>query len=297
MAQLGFAPGNKHDCQLDSGRHLPAGASDMTIVCPKCMHKSADDVNVCGKCGAPLLAAGARRVINVPIDFDPDEIAGAPSGTRQTDARATTGVNQRKVGAGAGQVASNGDSAAAIREALEHLETTTEYRPKVQSPRAQPGRTPPSRTGPGRPGAGKAQPKFSPKALITIVATVVAVIAVILYFGLKSSPAAPASHSAGPAPTSTTALLFQFAGSGTSSTGSFTTTASFKFNYRVACTAVLTKPVSFTLVKDGKKVDLATSGVGNAVESGTLDDFGVGGAYAFSVDAPAPCTWTVSGSS
>ena len=71
----------------------------MTIVCPKCMHKSADDVNVCGKCGSPLLAAGERRVINVPLDFDPDEIAGAPSGTRQTDARATTGLHQRKVGA------------------------------------------------------------------------------------------------------------------------------------------------------------------------------------------------------
>jgi hypothetical protein len=270
----------------------------MTIVCPKCMSKSADDVNICGKCGSPLLSAAERRVISVPLDFDPDDISGGPSGT---GSRASTGVGQRKVGVGTGKIATNGDSAAAIREALEHLESSTEYKARVQPTRTQPdrvqpGRTQPGRTGPGRTGpGGKAAPKFNRKALVTIVATVLAIIAVSLYFGLKGSPAAPASHSSGPGPTATTTLLFQFAGSGTSTTGSFTTTAPFKFSYRVACTTTLTKPVTFTLVKDGKKVDLATSGVGNAVESGTLDDFGVGGAYAFSVNAPSPCTWTVSG--
>jgi hypothetical protein len=272
----------------------------MTIVCPKCMHKSGDDERVCGKCGAPLLSAAQRRVINVPVGFDPDEISGAPSGSQQTDSSAPTGLHERKVGVGPGKIASNGDSAAAIREVLEHLETSTEYKAKAQpsrtQPGTQPGRTPPGRTGPGRPGAGKAQPKFNRKALFSIVGTVVVIIAVILYFGLKGSPAAPASHSSGPGPTPTTTLLFQFAGSGTSTTGSFTTTGPFKFDYRVACTTTLTKAVSFTLVKDGKKVDFATSGVGNAVESGALDNFGIGGAYAFSVDAPSPCTWTVSGS-
>jgi hypothetical protein len=131
---------------------------------------------------------------------------------------------------------------------------------------------------------------------VTIVVTVLAILAVSLYFGLKSSPAAPTSHSGGgPAPTPTSTLLFQFSGSGASTTGSFTTTAPFTFSYRVACTTTLTKAVSFTLLKGGKKVDLATSGVGNAVERGTLDHFGIFGAYTFSVDAPSPCTWTVSG--
>jgi hypothetical protein len=258
------------------------------------MHKLPDDVDICGKCGSPLLSAAQRRVTSVPLDLDPDKLSGPPPGTRQTESRASTGLHERKVGVTTGKIATNGDSAAALQEALEYLESASEH--KQLPPRTMAGRPPPGRTPPGRAGTQrKPQPKFNRKALATIVATVVAIIAVSLYFGLKGTPAAPASHSGGPGPTQTTTLLFQFAGSGESTTGSFTTTAPFKFSYRVACTTTLVKPVTFTLVRDGKKVDLATSGVGNAVESGTLENFGDGGAYAFSVDAPSPCTWTVSG--
>lgn len=254
----------------------------MTIVCPKCMHKSADEEHVCGKCGALLLRAEERRVITAPEDVDPADLSGSPSAIRQTDPRSATKVDKPRSSVGARKTAPSENPIDAIKEALALLGDTAEQKPQVKARPPTENRKPDRRINRG--------------PLPTIVVMVVAIIAVSLYFGLKGSSSAGPVKTGGPGPTAGSTLLFQFAGSGKATTGSFATKAPFKLTYRVACPSAPTQLATFALQKGTTKIDTVTSAVGNSVESGTRADFGIAGTFTFLVDVPPPCTWTISGS-
>jgi len=255
----------------------------MTIVCPKCMHKAGDDERVCAKCGALLLSAAQRRdVVRAPDDSAAAKSGGSRPKTGPGDSSPSLSVGPTQIAAGREKIATNGDSAEAIREALEYLESGADRKATYQSKYVPKG--------------AKPERRINQKWLATIVITVLAVIAVSLFFGLKSSPSSnTGSKGAGNTPVTSATLLFQYSGSGTSTTGSFVTSAPFMFSYRLSCQSPLTVPSTFVLLKDRTKVDVVSSNVGAAVEKGTQSNFGAGGAYTISVDAPPTCTWTILG--
>ncbi len=95
--------------------------------------------------------------------------------------------------------------------------------------------------------------------------------------------------------TATTTSLFQFDGSGPSTTGPFTATGSFTFSYTLTCPEDLATPATFELLRAGRSIEDVASGVGSLQESGNQPDFGASGTFTVSVDAPATRAWTVSG--
>jgi hypothetical protein len=257
----------------------------MTIVCPKCMHKSDDDDQVCEKCGALLHSTQRRDAAGLPVDPDWADLAGAGSlsGAGTTAGRASSSPNAKtgRVVIGTERIASNGDSADAIREALAYVEAgsdkskaQTRYIPKGSKPRR----------------------RIDQKLLATIVITVIAVIAVVLIFVLTgSSPSKAGTKGGGTTPATSPTLLFQFSGTGQDTTGSFVTSGPFTFSYRLSCQPALTTPSVFVLEKNKTKVDEVASNVGSTLERGTHTQFGTAGTYTISVDTPSSCSWTVSG--
>jgi hypothetical protein len=257
----------------------------MTIVCPKCMHKSDDDDQVCEKCGAMLHATQRRDAPGSPAGPDWADLTGSGSryGSRATagDAPSSPNAKTARVVIGTERIASNGDSADAIREALAYVESGSD-KSKAQT-RYQPKGTRPRR-------------RIDQKLMATIVITVIAVIAVTLIFVLTgSSPSKAGTKGGGTAPATSPTLLFQFSGSGPDTTGSFVTSAPFTFSYRLSCQPALATPSTFVLLKDKTKVDEVSSNVGATVEKGTHTQFGTAGSYTISVEAPSSCSWTVSG--
>lgn len=252
----------------------------MTIVCPKCMHKSDDDEHVCEKCGALLVSASGRReVVRAPDDASTHDPSDLIASIRSGESGSAGGARVTQVPIGTDKIATNGDSAEAIRDALEYLESG---RDKSKSPRRYPGPTvkPPRRINQGW--------------FVTIGITVLAIIVVILFFTLTGS-SNNSGTKAGATQLTNPTLLFEFTGSGPSTTGSFITNSPFNFKYHLSCQPALTTPASFILLKDGTKVAEVTSNTGDTVEKGTASPIGASGTYTISVQAPTSCNWTISG--
>ena len=254
----------------------------MTIVCPKCMHKAADDDHVCERCGGALAGASERRpVVSSTAGVDSSNSTSSRSSRRVSRSGVATFDKQ--------QVAGNGDSAADIREALEYLEAANQNKPMARIEYSD----------------DDARPKVEPRRkvnrtwLTTIIVTVVAAIALSLFFGLSgsSSPSTVTKGTNGSVPAQTPTLLFQFAGTGTKTTGSFTASGAFKFAYRVSCQTAIAAPATFSLLRSGVKVGEVVSGSGATSESGSEKSFGVAGSFTLSIDAPPSCSWSVAGTS
>jgi len=260
----------------------------MTIVCPKCMHKSDDDERVCAKCGAMLLSAAHRRgFVRAPDDAGDPARALSSTVTPGPAASASVGISDLAKSSDKksnDKIATNGDAAGAIRDALEYLESSG-GKSKPQIKYSGQGATPTRDDKPRR---------IDEKWLATIVITFLAVIAVSLFFGLSGS--SPSATKGGGTTNSTTpTLIFEYSGSGTSTTGSFIANGPFTFTYKLSCQPALTTPATFVLLKDNTKVDQVASAQAGTSVNGTHTDFGASGTYRISVDAPTSCTWTLSG--
>src|ERR1700722_3203318 len=180
----------------------------MTIVCPKCMQKSDDDEQVCAKCGALLLSAAPQRrgVVRAPDHID--DATRSLSSTVATGPAASASVGISDLARSNDKIATNGDSAGAIRDALEYLESGGD-KSKPQIKYSDHRTKPPRDIKPRR---------IDQKWLVTIVVTILAVIAVSLFFGLSGS--SPKTGTNGGTTNSTTStVIFQYSGSGTSTTG------------------------------------------------------------------------------
>jgi hypothetical protein len=253
----------------------------MTIVCPKCMRRSEDDETVCAKCGAILRSpTQPRGEAGTPGNAEAVNATGSLSSTGPNGSTSPADIAQ--VSTGTGNVTTNDDSAEAIRDALDYLESGSR---KPKSPTTFAGST----AKPPRPD--------KQKWIITIGITALVILAIGLFFGLSGSSKNSAGDKGAATDTTVAKVLFQNTGSGTSTTGSFTTNAPFKFSYDLSCQPALAAPVAFMLLKDNTKVDEVMSNAGNTVEKGTHSGFGVSGVYTISVQAPTSCSWTISGSS
>ncbi|MGO9341318.1 MAG: hypothetical protein ACLP6E_02180 [Acidimicrobiales bacterium] len=253
------------------------------------MHKSADDDRVCGRCGALLLTASERRKLVRARAQAPTANPAAPeNGARPGSAPTAVATGQR--------VAAKDESAQAIaiREALEHLDSAEERR-SVPDRRVPVERRTADRRDTAAPSKGL---KISRAWLIAMVVTVLVAIAIGLFLGLGGGSNASSGSGGGTpssGPTATTVSLFQFTGSGPSTTGPFTTTTAFTFSYTVNCQEDLADPAVFQLMRAGHPLSQVASGVGGLTESGNEPSFGMSGTFTVAVSAPTSCTWTVSG--
>ena len=252
------------------------------------MHKSADEERVCGRCGGLLLnAAERRKVARAHAEESDGKRVNSENGTSarspvlQMDTDRTSRVDETA-------------EAIAIREALEYLDASADRRATADR------RSPPERRAAGERRSNGAASKGTHKEnrawLIPIAVTVLLAIGLGLFFSLggSSKTQAPGGSTA-PSATATTTTLFQFTGSGPSTTGPFTTTGAFTFTYTVTCQEDLANPVVFQLLRAGRSIGEAASSVGGLQESGNEPSFGTSGTFTVSVTAPPSCTWMVSG--
>ncbi len=250
----------------------------MTIVCPKCMHKAADEERVCPRCGTILLSAKQRQELIHSATNGESEAAPAPAPTRRRSAGRTAPVN-----AGTSGVATSDNPAEALREALEALESL--------------GDSPPPRRRVYQSKADQPKRKVSRGWATTIGISAAVALGVGLFFGLQGS--SPSTNAGTSTPTTAgnpaNAAIFQFNGAGASTTGPFTSPSAFTLGYKVTCTASLTKPATFELLREGKVISQVASSVGGTQQSGIQSAFGGSGTFTISVDAPSTCDWTVSG--
>lgn len=265
-------------------------------MCPKCMHKSADEERVCGRCGALLLSAAQRR-----------KMARGPAEAHVKRTRSEngsgSGASSMVLTAGDGVATKDGSAEAiAIREALEYLDTSGDRRSSEDRRSPTDRRTATDRRFAGDRRATRAGPtsghKVSRAWLITIGVTVLVAIGFGVFLGLRGGT--NASGTVGTTASSTSAKtvsLFQFTGSGPSTTGPFTATAAFTFSYTVSCQGALQSPAVFELLRAGHAVGGVATGVGGVLESGNEPSFGTSGTFTVQVNAPVSCTWTVSGGS
>jgi len=188
-------------------------------------------------------------------------------------------------------------AAATIREALEYFDTADEGRTAPDRRAPADRRTGDRRDGERRDAAGPPARKGNRAWLIAMGVTVVVAIVVGLLLGLGGGSNASGSGGGGTASsaTATTVSLFQFTGSGPSTTGPFTTTGAFTLSYTVSCQEDLADPAVFQLMRAGHPVSEAASGVGGLTEAGSEPAFGTSGTFTVAVSAPTSCTWTVSG--
>jgi len=253
----------------------------MTIVCPKCMHKAADDERVCPRCGTILLTATQRRdLIHKPAE-DGDGDGGNANGKFAVRARRRSGSAPGDAPART-SVATSLSADDALRDALEYLQSVDD-------------RPPPRRR--AYPGEPDKERKINRAWLVTIGATVLVAAGVLAFFLLTGSP--PKATTSGSTQTTTSnpanAEIFQFNGAGPSTTGPFSTPSAFALSYHVTCTAALKTPVSFTLMRSGKPDGQVDSNVGSTQEENTVPAFGAAGTFTISVKSPSSCDWTVSG--
>jgi hypothetical protein len=261
-----------------------ADKREMTIVCPKCMHKAADEERVCPRCGTILLTAKQRRdLIHQPSENGNGETAN-PSGNGRVTLR-----SRRRSAGSAGHlsptpVATSLSPDDALRDALEYLNSADE-RPPTRRRVYQ--------------GDPEKERKVNRTWLITIGTTVVLAVGVLAFFLLKGSPPKPATSGTTQTTSSNPANseIFEFNGAGASTTGPFTTPSAFALTYHVTCTAALKAPVFFTLMHSGKADGQLESNIGNTTEENTIPSFGRAGTFTISVKAPSSCDWTVSGTS
>jgi hypothetical protein len=232
----------------------------MTNVCPKCMHTSADEQSVCERCGTPLLStAPGGDAVHPTADLAPGRPTSSP--------RSTTATGHKS----------------AITDVIEYLESTAHPKPKAQLPSEEQD--------------AKPERRINRSSKITIAVVVVAVIAIGLFFGLDgTSSGTPTTNTGTPTAAKTPALLFQFAGSGSSTTGTFSSTAPFTFTYKLTCQNVITTPYKFELLRNAANIGLVDSKIGAKVENGTQKNFGKSGTSAIAVDTPSTCKWVISGS-
>jgi hypothetical protein len=239
-----------------------ADTTEMTIVCPKCMHKAADEERVCPRCSTILLSPEQRQaLVHRPTNGERKGSPRRSESTAKASGSPTTGL------------ATSVDPSDALREALEYLETK--------------GDNPPPR-----------RRRYIPEAA-TIGATVAVAIGVGLFFGLTGSHASPSDTTSTPttAANPANAAIFQFNGAGASTTGPFTSPSAFTLGYRLTCTENLTTAVKFELLRAGHVVDAISSDIGSKQEDNTDPAFGGAGTFTISVNAPSSCDWTVSGTS
>lgn len=270
------------------------------------MHKSPDGERVCGRCGALLLTVSERRNVvrrQAEASRRADTEAGRRADTeasRRADSENGSGSGAAPTVVKAGNSVATDDktaSAIAIREALEYLGSSAEAeRRSTPDRRSSSDRR---STGEKRAVAGGGSTpgrKVNRGWLITIGLTLLVAIGLGLFLGLGSGSSASAPGGSTPSSaTATTTSLFQFDGSGPSTTGPFTTTGAFTFSYTLTCPEDLATPAIFELIRAGRSIGDVASGVGTLQESGNQPDFGTSGTFTVSVDAPATCAWTVSG--
>jgi hypothetical protein len=249
----------------------------MTIVCPKCMNKAADEERVCPRCGTILLSAKQRQELIRRSSNGENEAATAPP-RRRSAARAGTEDQ-----AGTTGLATSVNPADALREALEAIESL--------------GDSPPPRRRVYQSKADQPKRKVTRGWAVTIAVSAVVALGVGLFFGLQGS--SPSTNAATSTPTTAgnpaNAAIFQFNGAGASTTGPFTSPSAFTLGYKVTCTASLTNPAKFELLREGHVADQVSSSVGSTQESGIDPAFGGAGTFTISVNAPSTCDWTVSG--
>jgi hypothetical protein len=251
------------------------------------MHKSPDEERVCGRCGGLLLNAAERRKV---ARAHSDE-----SNTKQVNSENGAGPRSRTLQIDTARVAPKDESASAIaiREALEYLDSPPDRR-------ATPDRRTPAERRAGDRRATEAGSKPSHKEnrawLIPLGVTLLVATGLAVFFSLHggSSASGPGGTTA-PSATPTTTTLFQFTGSGPSTTGPFTATAAFTFSYSVTCQENLAGPVMFQLLRAGRSIGQVASSSGGLRESGNEPSFGTSGTFTVSVSAPTSCTWMVSG--
>jgi hypothetical protein len=251
----------------------------MTIVCPKCMQKAADDQRICPRCGTILLSASQRHeLIHKPGENGSQNEGSIPVGS----ARAASGTSTGRRGS-ASATTTPVSSADALKEALEYIDSGGNKKP------------PGSRRKTGE--AAAPERRVSRPWAVTIGVTLLAAIGVGAFFGLTGgSGPAPARTDAKTTTTVPQGPLFNFNGAGPSTTGTFTTTSAFNFTYRVTCTAALGSPVTFELLRGGHPVDQVLSTEGSTQEDGTQPGFGTAGTFTIAVKAPTSCDWSLSGS-
>ncbi len=270
----------------------PADTSEVTIVCPKCMHKSADEETVCGRCGGLLLSAAQKRKLVVDqADEAPRTMTASDNGVGLGSTRVAQRVGERVA------VKEESAEAKAIREALEYLGSSDESPAKAADRRTAADRrstTDRRQTG-GPPTPAR---KVNSTWLVTIGITLLVAIGLGLFLGLGGgSNASSPTSTTGPSASAATVSLFQFTGSGPSTTGPFTAGATFTFSYTVNCPKDLATPAVFQLLRAGRSVGQVSSSVGGLRESGNQPSFGTVGTFTVSVNAPPTCTWTISGNS
>lgn len=259
-----------------------AVTSYVTIVCPKCMHKAADEERVCVRCGALLLSAAERRRVA--------RRHAEESNGKQVNSENGASTRSPVLQMDADRIAPADESAEAIaiREALAYLDAPADRR-------ATPDRRSPAERRSS--GSGSKEGHKENRAwLIPIAVTLLVAIGLGVFFSLGSgsNTHAPGGSTA-PSATATTTTLFQFTGSGPSTTGPFTTTGAFTFSYTITCQEDLGSPVVFQLLRAGRSIGEAASSVGGLQESGNEPSFGTAGTFTVTVDAPPSCTWMVSG--
>jgi hypothetical protein len=250
----------------------------MTIVCPKCMQKAADDQRICARCGTILLSASQRHeLIHKPGENGSQNEGAISVGS----ARSTSGTSAGRRG-GTRATTTSTNPADALKEALEYIDTGNK----------KPG-------GGRRSAGGGAGPerRVSRRWALTIGVTLLAAIGVGAFFGL-SGGSGPSSTGTGTSTTTTVSqgAIFNFNGAGPSTTGTFTTTSAFTFTYRVTCTAVLNSPVTFELLRGARPIDQVLSTQGSKENDGSQPGFGTAGTFTIAVKSPTACDWSLSGS-
>jgi hypothetical protein len=251
------------------------------------MHKSEGEERVCGNCGGILLTpAEHRKLVRARAQQSLAGQAGVGNGARPGSGPTVKTVTRKLETKGANP------ELAAIREALDFLQSTDDRRAMPDRRAPADRRDTDRRDTQGGPSQGR---RPSRGWLIAIGVTVVVAIVAGLVLGTGGGSNAGAGGGTASSATATTISLFQFTGSGPSTTGPFTTTSAFTFSYTMTCQEVLADPAVFQLLRAGHDIGEVSSDVGTHTLTGSQSAFGTAGTFTVAVDAPTSCTWTVSG--